>query len=114
MNIPKLIVNWLVLPLIGLAALVAVWAVLSSMTINPRTNKANLPSPARTWQQSETYVLEPFAHRGEMDQGIGRLTLLSLWLVAKGYALALLIGAPLGFILGSSKLFRHAFDPIMQ
>jgi nitrate/nitrite transport system permease protein len=34
--------------------------------------------------------------------------------VAKGYALALLIGTPLGFILGWSKLFQKSFDPVIQ
>jgi nitrate/nitrite transport system permease protein len=34
--------------------------------------------------------------------------------VAKGYAIALLIGTPLGLILGSSKLFASSFDPIIQ
>ena len=40
-----------------------------------------------------------------MDQGILRFTWYSLMLVAKGYALALLIGTPIGFLLGLSKTF---------
>ena len=67
----------------------------------------NLPSPAKTWEASKLYVLEPFAKRGELDQGILRFTWYSLVLVAKGYALALLIGTPLGFLLGLSKLFTE-------
>jgi nitrate/nitrite transport system permease protein len=51
---------------------------------------------------------------GEMDQGILRFTWHSLVLVAKGYALALLIGTPLGFFLGLSKTFTKTFDPIIQ
>ena len=50
-------------------------------------------------------MLEPFAKRGEMDQGILRFTWYSLMLVAKGYALALIIGTPIGFLLGLSKAF---------
>ena len=34
--------------------------------------------------------------------------------MAKGYALALLIGTPLGFLLGLSQLFTTSFDPIIQ
>jgi nitrate/nitrite transport system permease protein len=49
-----------------------------------------------------------------MDQGILRFTWLSLVLVAKGYAIALLIGTPLGFVLGLSRFFTRAFDPIIQ
>jgi nitrate/nitrite transport system permease protein len=39
---------------------------------------------------------------------------LSLKLVAKGYAIALLIGTPVGFMLGLSRFFTKAFDPIFQ
>src|SRR5258706_8930331 len=35
-------------------------------------------------------------------------------MVLKGFALALLIGTPIGFILGSSKIFTKMFDPIFQ
>jgi len=58
--------------------------------------------------------MEPFAKRGELDQGILRFTWYSLVLVAKGYAIALLIGTLLGFILGLSPFFSKCFDPIIQ
>ncbi len=75
---------------------------------------ADLPTPAETWTASKPYVMEPFAKRGELDQGILRFTWLSLKLVAQGYALALLVGIPVGFLLGLSKNFTAAFDPIIQ
>jgi nitrate/nitrite transport system permease protein len=49
-----------------------------------------------------------------MNQGIGRFALLSLLRVAKGFALAVGIGTPLGFLLGLSALFRRAFEPLIQ
>ena len=58
--------------------------------------------------------MQSFAKRGELDQGILRFTWYSLILVAKGYTLALLIGTPLGFVLGMSKMFAKTFDPIIQ
>jgi nitrate/nitrite transport system permease protein len=96
------------LPLAGVAALIGLWALVS------RYGGTDLPSPAKTWDASKPYILEPFAKRGELDQGILRFTWYSLVLVAKGYALALLLGTPLGFLLGLSSLFRRAFDPIIQ
>jgi nitrate/nitrite transport system permease protein len=108
MNIKKLKLDWLVLPLVGIAIVVALWAVSSA------TWAKELPSPAKTWEKSKEYVLDPFAKRGEMDQGILRFTWHSLVLVAKGYAIALLIGTPLGFCLGLSKAFTKTFDPIIQ
>ncbi len=75
---------------------------------------AALPNVGEAWQSSRPYLAEPFAKRGELDQGILRFTWLSLILVAKGYALALLIGTPIGFCLGLSKPFTKMTDPIIQ
>jgi nitrate/nitrite transport system permease protein len=100
--------DWLVLPLLGAVLVVMAWS-LSSATLTK-----GLPSPSKTWDQSKLYVSKPFEKRGEMDQGILRFTWYSLVLVAKGYALALLIGTPIGFLLGLSKVFTKAIDPIIQ
>jgi nitrate/nitrite transport system permease protein len=83
-------------------------------TITSYSFAKNLPSPLKTWEASKLYILEPFAKRGEMDQGILRFTWYSLVLVAKGYALALIIGTPIGFCLGLSSVFTKTFDPIIQ
>jgi nitrate/nitrite transport system permease protein len=101
-------VSRLVLPLFGLALVLVVWTALS------QTVATDLPSPARTWQESRRYVLEPFFKDGEMNQGIGRLAFYSLVRVSKGYALALLLGTPIGFMLGLSRKFYETFDPIIQ
>jgi nitrate/nitrite transport system permease protein len=98
----------LALPFLGVAAMLVLWSLVSA-TVAP-----DLPSPWRTWQESRRYVLEPFFKEGEMNQGIARLAFYSLVRVAKGYALALLLGTPLGFMLGLSRRFRDAFDPIIQ
>src|SRR5258706_5309563 len=99
---------WLILPLIG----VGIVFLLSQISCS--TWAKELPTPAKTWAASKEYVLKPFEKRGEMDQGILRFTWYSLILVAKGYALALIIGTPIGFFLGLSKTFTKTFDPIIQ
>jgi nitrate/nitrite transport system permease protein len=35
---------------------------------------ADLPTPVETWTASKPYIVEPFAKRGELDQGILRFT----------------------------------------
>jgi nitrate/nitrite transport system permease protein len=100
--------DWLILPLLGILIVIGLWAVCSA------TWAKELPSPVKTWQASRDYILKPFEKRGEMDQGILRFTWYSLTLVAQGYALALLIGTPIGFCLGLSKAFTKTFDPIIQ
>ena len=101
-------VTYGLLPALGILGVIGLWA-LASATVAP-----NLPSPLKTWETSKPYVLEPFQKRGELDQGILRFTWYSLGRVAKGYVIALLLGTPLGLVLGSSKLFASSFDPIIQ
>ena len=57
--------------------------------------------PLKTWEVSKLYIVEPFAKRGELDQGILRFTWYSLVLVAKGYALAHSDRHAAGFLLGA-------------
>ncbi len=119
----------LLLPLVAVVVCLLLWTVISgksvtttkkddfgdTVTMTKRNGiSADLPSPLETWHASKLYVMEPFAKRGELDQGILRFTWLSLKLVAQGYFIALLLGAPLGFCLGLSKRFTTAFDPIIQ
>jgi nitrate/nitrite transport system permease protein len=98
----------LLLPLVGVFLLLGLWSFSSA------TWSQNLPSPSKTWEVSRPYIVEPLTKRGELDQGIMLFTWYSLVLVAKGYAIALLIGTPLGFVLGRSKLFAKGFDPVIQ
>jgi nitrate/nitrite transport system permease protein len=100
--------SWFILPLAGIACVVLMWAIAS------QTVARNLPSPLKTWEMSKLYITQPFAKRGELDQGILRFTWYSLVLVVKGYSLGLLIGTPLGLLLGVSTSFSRAFDPLIQ
>src|SRR5919108_4150864 len=108
MNRSRINIDWLVLPVLGALVVVGLWTLWSTLP------GSNLPSPLKTWEASKLYILEPFEKRGELDQGILRFTWYSLILVAKGYALAILIGTPIGFMLGLSKAFTKTFDPIIQ
>src|SRR5260221_2525437 len=102
----KRVVDFL-LPFVGLTLAVVVWAAASAVV-------PDLPSPLRTWHESRVYVLEPFTKRGEMDQGIGLLACYSLFRVARGFLLGIVIGAQLGFMLGLSPTFQRALDPLIQ
>jgi nitrate/nitrite transport system permease protein len=95
------------LPLVGIAlAGLAWWAASLQVT--------DLPSPAQTWEDSKIYLLEPWAKRGEMDQGMARLAYYSLVRVAQGFFLGIAIGTPLGFLLGVSSVAHRMFDPVIQ
>jgi nitrate/nitrite transport system permease protein len=96
------------LSMVGILLLIGLWALISG------TVARDLPSPAKTWAESKIYITDPWAKRGEMDQGILRMASYSLFRVAKGFLLAILMGAPLGFLLGSSPLLARMFDPVIQ
>jgi nitrate/nitrite transport system permease protein len=107
-NLGETLVKYLILPMVGAGCLILLWAVASASFAQ------SLPSPAKTWEISKPYIVEPFEKRGELDQGILRFTWYSLIRVAKGYVLAILIGTPIGLFLGMSKWFTDTFDPIIQ
>ena len=95
-------------PLVGILLVGGLWWIASA------TFAKDLPSPPKTWQESRLYVMAPFEKRGEMDQGIGLLAMYSLYRVAKGFLLGILIATPLGFALGMSKTFFRMMDPVIQ
>ncbi len=125
----KLKLDAFLLPIVALLICLAGWALIAGKSVTSTTVDGwgdkvtkiersgfskNLPSPTETWAASLPYLTEPFAKRGELDQGILRFAWLSLKLVAQGYAIALIVGTPIGFFLGLSKNFTRAFDPIIQ
>jgi len=95
------------LPITGLAMAGMLWTAISWYV-------PDLPSPARTWEESKIYLLHPLEKRGEMDQGMGLLAYYSLIRVARGFLLGAVIGTPLGLLLGLSKTVNRMFDPIIQ
>ena len=96
------------LPLVGIGLVLLIWTFLS------HTVARDLPSPLKTWEESKDYVLRPFFKDGEMNQGIARFAVLSLVRVAKGFLVAIVAGTLLGYLLGLSVSFYHAFDPVIQ
>jgi nitrate/nitrite transport system permease protein len=94
-------------PLLGLALLVAVWALVSM-------NSPQLPSPAKTWSSAVEVFSHPFYRKGPNDQGIGWNVLMSLSRVAIGFGLAAIIGIPLGFILGRFAFLHAMAAPIIS
>jgi nitrate/nitrite transport system permease protein len=120
-------IQWdaLLMPLVGLVLTLLAWQLVSGR-VTPQTQPdgtveevksgliQDLPGPFQTWDKTKKYIVEPFAKREELDQGVLRFTWYSLVIVGKGYAIALILGTPLGFLLGLSKNFSKMFDPIIQ
>jgi nitrate/nitrite transport system permease protein len=121
----KKAVETLLYPLVGIVVSLLVWQAISGGVTTAKSPSGemeevrtglvkDLPGPAVTWERTRKYVVEPFAKREELDQGILRFTWYSLLIVAKGYFIAIVVGTPIGFLLGLSKTFTRMFDPIIQ
>jgi len=75
---------------------------------------AEIPSPAETWEKAKAVLADPFSENGPNDMGIGWQVLYSLGRVLSGFALAAIVGIPLGFVMGMSVNFQQAVQPLIQ
>lgn len=72
------------------------------------------PTPMQFARVAAKHLADPFYDRGPNDKGIGIQLGYSLVRVALGYALAVLVAIPLGFVIGMSPLLYRAIDPFIQ
>ena len=92
---------------VGVAVFVALWALVAR-------SSPDLPTPAEGFAALRKLLRYPFYDLGPNDKGIGRQLGVSLVKVFKGFALATLVGVPLGFLMGGSKRAWAAVNPIVQ
>ena len=110
---PRLTFDWRALwlavlpPLIGLALLVGVWALLT-------INSTVFPTPKATFDAAVKLFADPFYRNGPNDQGIGWNILNSLQRVALGFGMAALVGIPAGFILGRFEFINRMVNPLIS
>jgi nitrate/nitrite transport system permease protein len=95
-------------PLLGLALLVGIWAMVSIGTAS------SIPSPLETWKQAVLIFSDPFYRKGPNDQGVGWNVLFSLQRVALGFGLAALVGIPVGFLIGRFEFLGRMFNPLIS
>jgi bicarbonate transport system permease protein len=100
----------LIPPIIGIAAFLLVWQLLSS------SGMTRLPGPLSLWtdQRTRELLLYPFYDMGGLDKGLFWQTLASLGRVAKGYTAAAVVGISLGVVVGTSPWLNKATYPIFQ
>jgi len=74
----------------------------------------NIPGPLQTWNRAQELFANPFAQTGPNTAGIGIQVLYSLGRVAAGFGLAVLVGVPLGFLMGMLPTFRAMLEVIIN
>ncbi|HYY09194.1 MAG TPA: hypothetical protein VFA25_11390, partial [Actinomycetota bacterium] len=92
-------VRELVPPLVGIAVLIAVWAVIAAVTTT-----SSIPSPAQVW----TALREGIA-----DGSIPEATWKTLLRLAFSFLAALVIGTTIGLVLAASESARRSVRPIV-
>lgn len=94
-------------PVAGIALLIAIWALLTMKS-------TTFPTPLATWQEAVKLFSDPFYSNGPNDQGIGWNILFSLKRVAMGFGLAAVVGIPMGFLIGRSKIASAMLNPLIS
>ena len=95
-------------PLLGLALLIGIWALVSISTAS------SIPSPWETWKEAVVLFSDPFYRNGPNDQGVGWNVLMSLERVAVGFGLAAVVGIPAGFAIGRFEFLGRMFNPLIS
>ena len=102
------ILRGVVLPFLTFAIVIGVW-----LLIHTHVVKA-IPSPLDAWHKAVEIFSDPFYNKGPNDMGIAWQLLYSLGRVMAGFGLAVLVGVPVGFLMGMSPAFRTALQPLIQ
>ncbi|OYW59944.1 MAG: nitrate ABC transporter, permease protein [Azorhizobium sp. 39-67-5] len=84
------------------------------MGLTATSGKSAVPSPVEIGAQLVTLLSDPFYDKGPNDKGLGIQLGYSLGRVLLGYAFAVLLAIPLGFLIGMSPLMSRALDPFIQ
>jgi nitrate/nitrite transport system permease protein len=92
---------------LGVAVVVALWALVAARS-------SDLPTPAEGFTALRTLLRYPFYDLGPNDKGIGVQLGVSLLKVFTGFAMATVVGVPLGFLIGGSKRAWAAANPVIQ
>src|SRR6267142_4325277 len=95
-------------PVVVIALILLAWELLC------RKAGATLPPPSKVISSTWELITDPFFDHGGLDKGLFWHLSASLQRVAKGYALASIVGVALGTLVGQSTWAMRGLDPIFQ
>jgi nitrate/nitrite transport system permease protein len=84
------------------------------MGVTATQGKSAMPTPWDVGRAILAHLADPFFDRGPNAKGIGIQLIYSIGRVLLGFSLAVAIGVPLGFLIGTSPLMQQALDPFIQ
>jgi len=114
----KELIKRVTLPLIGLVIIIGIWGTLAN-------HIESFPTPGDTWVQAfggvnsegdeiQGVLEDPFYVENEDNKGLFWQVLNSLKRVFSGFGLAIIVGVPLGLMIGMSRNLHYVFDPYIQ
>ncbi len=92
---------------VGAAVFIALWALVAR-------SSPDLPGPDEAFTALRKLLRYPFYDLGPNDKGIGIQLGVSLLKVFTGFVCAVMVGVPLGFLIGGSRKAWAAVNPIIQ
>ena len=114
----KEIYKKILLPFIVLLVLIQVWSGLATIV-------EDFPTPSDTYvyafggetadgDEIEGVLSDPFYIENQDDKGLFWQVLASLERVFAGFVLAIIVGVPIGLLVGMNKNFQYALEPFIQ
>ena len=96
----------IIAPMMGILVFLAIWALIAQ--------QGSIPGPGKTWEAAKVVFGDPFYRNGPNDQGIAWKISGSLQRVGIGFGLAMVVGIPLGFMIGRFGFLRNMTEPIIS
>jgi nitrate/nitrite transport system permease protein len=93
--------------LLGIGLFIGLWAIVAALA-------PDLPTPIEGWNALTALLADPFYNAGPTDQGIALQLGASLGRVLRGFALAVVVGVPLGMVMGASRRAWQTANPVVQ
>jgi nitrate/nitrite transport system permease protein len=84
------------------------------MGLSATQGTSAMPGPLDVGAKLWEHLRQPFYNRGPNDKGVGLQLLYSLGRVLLGYACAVALALPVGFLIGMSPLMSRALNPFIQ
>lgn len=108
----------ILMPLLVFAVLLQIWSGIATIV-------EDFPTPSDTYvaafggvnsegDEMEGVLADPFYIENQDDKGIFWQILASLQRVFGGFTLAIIVGVPIGLLIGMSKTAQYAFEPFIQ
>ena len=100
-------INTIALPTLLFGVIIAIWTTIANQI-------PGFPPPLEVWNELIVVLSDPLYDNGAGDQGIALQLFSSLKRVFGGFALAIVVGIPVGLLIGMSKIAQTAFNPYIQ